>query len=91
MTKQQFQEASNKAGVSLSNDEMKRIGILFPSHKKESTGTVDFVQMSQDLNLHYSSLNYVDPTVLKVQNLKNMVAKRGRSVLKQYPTTTEII
>ena len=36
---------------------------------------VDYVRMSQDLKLHYSSLNYVSARVNKVENLKEILAK----------------
>ena len=52
---------------------MKRVGILFPG--EGDTAMVDYVRMSQDLKLHYSSLNYVSARVNKVENLKEILAK----------------
>ena len=52
-----FQQACEQAGVSLSNDEVRRVGLLF--HANGDPTIVDYVRMSQELNLHYHSLNYV--------------------------------
>ena len=71
-----FQQACSSAGVSLSKDQVKRIGMLF-SHDGDSA-SIDYVRMSKELNLHYSSLNFIQQRVQNAHSLKQILSKPGK-------------
>ena len=91
VTRKQFQNACSQAGVSLSNDEVRRASLLFGSrsqHSETAAETVDYNRMSRELKLHYSSLNYVSqPAHSQVESLKSVVtAGKARKDLKRLNT-----
>lgn len=67
------------------------MGLLFPGHDR-NLAMVDYIQMSQDLKLHYSSLNFVSNRVQKVETVKEIFAKNGGKPSDQskQPNTGEL-
>ena len=54
VNRDQFAAACQLAGVNLTKEEAKRVGLLFSDGKEK----IDFVRMSKELGLHLSSLDF---------------------------------
>ena len=54
VSRAQFADACQKAGVNLTKEEQKKIGFLF----SDGHENIDFIRMSKDLGLHLSSLDF---------------------------------
>ena len=76
VTMDQFKSVCAQVGTFLSNEDTKRIGLLFAC--EDDNNLIDFMKMSQDLQLHYSSMNYLNDTAMKIENLKSIMTKKGR-------------
>ena len=59
---------------------MRTIGKLFSP--PEDSNMVDYISMSKDLQLHYSSLNFVQQRIANVESLKQIVGRSGKSDMK---------
>lgn len=73
VNKQEFKEACSQSGVGLSNDEVKRISLLFAPASQANSDSIDYIRMSRELNLHYDSLNFVSQKSGTAQNLKDII------------------
>lgn len=72
--------ACTQAGAKLSKIDMGTVSKLFAAAHDSSL--VDYIQMSKDLQMHYSSLNFVQQRITNVESLKQIMSKTGKSELK---------
>jgi hypothetical protein len=76
--------ACAQAGVSLAGADVKTVSTFFAAGG--DSNTVDYVRMSKELQLHYSSLNFVTKRVKNVESLKEFMSKTGKSDMKHLNT-----
>ena len=53
------------------------MGILFAA--QGDTAIIDYLRMSKELNLHYNSLNFVAARQSKIDTMKDVLSKSGKS------------
>ena len=87
VTRGQFQLACKKAGVSIANDDMRQVSVLFAaatdgvsnvaSSINSSNIMIDYVRMSKELNLHYGSLKHLTQKQGMIEHVKEVISKGG--------------
>ena len=85
VSKQDFANACQQSGVKLTNEEIRRCGVMFPAESGDS-GKIDFIRMSRDLQLHYSSLNFVGQRASNLETVKEVMSKSGKADRKNINT-----
>lgn len=76
----QFLSACTTAGAKLSNIDMRTISKMFAP--AEDSSMVDYIGMSKELQLHYSSLNFVQQRITNVESLKQIMNKSAKNEMK---------
>ena len=64
------------------------MGVMFSANG--DSNQVDFIKMSKDLQLHYSSLNYVSSRASKVNKVKEIMAVNGKTTDLKSLNTAEL-
>jgi len=61
------------------NDDIRQIGVLFAATKDLPSREINYVRMSKELNLHYGCLSYLTNKQSKLEHVKEVMSKSGKS------------